>query len=218
MADVYVEFPVDLVVDVHWHREPDHPPPAVETHPCNWPDYVVGGVFPINNAFGFSNVVAIRGVDLSDPSTPWGFPIQGTVTFGGGEIDAQVFFPGIGPPAVSGRPAWVHYGCGFDLATSTDAVSWDIVGSTSRTINEGDSGSFENLSVNVGPIPVGTTLYVGVGYHGGSRDISKIAAILQPALLSTGGFVNVTAHADLICTGPAPSEDEPFAGLTRVTL
>jgi hypothetical protein len=223
---MYVEFPVDLLMKIVLPKKHDGGGGGggVGTQPCPpSPDWPFTGGFPITKSAaegGFFNFAEVHGVDLSDPHTPWGIPIQGTATLGGGAIDARVFAPAIGPPQISRRPSYIHYDCGFDLALSTDAITWDVVASNSITIAEGDTGSFETLSVDFGPVPVGTTLYVGMGVHGGSRDLSAISIFLWPIFFGGAGYINVIAHTELICTGPAPSEVETITRdsfLARVT-
>jgi hypothetical protein len=210
---MYVEFPVDLIREIVVPKKK-----PVGTHPCAGEPFSYTGPFRENYTYPWFIAAGISGVDLTDPTTPAGIPIQGTVTLGGGEIAAPVQYPGWGPPQVNARPSYTNSDCGFDIGVSTDGVSVDVVESSSITIEEGDSGPFETLSYSFGPVPVGTFLYVAFRAHGGSHQ-TTIANQLLPTVSNTASFLSVAVTVEYICTGPAPSEVEIITRdsfLTRV--
>ena len=223
-SEVYVEFPVDLIVNVHWPKKDDgggggEPP----THPCGGDAFTMTGAFPVNDNGDWILVGGVVGVNLSDPDTFPGIRILADVTIGGGATEGHVVYPGVGPPQISQRPAYTNHGCGFDIGVSTDGVGFSVTASTGDvSVAEGDAGSVGSASATVGPAPPGETLYIGVRSHGGSMD-SNVHFLL---IFVGGGFVNVGVNVAYTCTGPAPSEahehppfvpdDQLAPGLTRV--
>jgi hypothetical protein len=224
---VYVEFPVDPIVRVHWADDDGSGSGGGgdNTHPCPGPSYTFTGTFRISNSSEWIGVGIVAGVDPNDPEVIHGTPIEGTVTVGGGSKDGHVVYPTLGPPMISKRPAYTNHACGFDVGVSSDGHSFEVIGSTVDVdVAEGDFGSFPSATLSFGPAPLGTLLYAGVRAHGGDMD-SNVGFLLP---FVGGGYSGVSVDVSYTCVGSRASEvhehaplipDDQLAaaGLTRVT-